>query len=109
MNSEKSIKTEKSLREKLLSGDRQAISDCIDCENRLSVVYALCGVIKYKIDTPQIRRALEKHRNDGSFEFCVRVSWLAIAALDVLGIEKYTGDDEQIKEIIEDQFAWVKV
>ena len=45
----------------------------------------------------------EELKNNGAIKI-VKISALAIAALDILGAEKYTGTDELIKELINEVF-----
>ena len=55
------------------------------------------------ISDERIISDLKELKNNGAIKF-VKMSTLAIAALDILGAEKYTGTDELIREFIQTKF-----
>ena len=56
--------------------------------------------IKTRANTPNIVMALKKLKNDKVVLLGTSLSSLAIAALDIIGGEKYIGDDVDIKDLI---------
>lgn len=56
--------------------------------------------LENNIKIPQAIEALKKLKNDSVIILGRKVSSYAIAALDILGAEKYSGDDEEIRETI---------
>ena len=108
MKSEKSkIFSGLSIRDQMMSGQVPVILENLTSDNSLGNVLAIGALVKNKIRTPETDNALKQLKGKDVFEFCTNVSHLAYAALDVLAIEKYTGNDKMIHDIIESQFNFV--
>ena len=89
-----------SVKELMFSGDVKTIEENIVSQNNLGIVLAISAVIKNKLHTPTIEEALRELVKKNEFEFCINISSLAYAALDILSIEKYTGNDKQVFDIL---------
>ncbi len=61
---------------------------------------------KYKVKNAQfLNNVSEMSGDEGNTFFGTPMSTFATAALDVLGVKKYTGDDGYILEMVESGFA----
>ncbi len=58
--------------------------------------------LKKGVNTPDAAEAMKRLKNDGVVIMGRRISSYAQAALDILGIEKYKGNDEEVIELIPD-------
>lgn len=67
-------------------------------------LYALRFCCIEKITNENIVKKIKDLKNNDKCTMYYRLSYSAIAALDILGIEKYTGDNVTIKEIINTVF-----
>lgn len=59
---------------------------------------ALC--IKERLNTPAISKALRELKGDQITVLGRSISSYAIAALDIIGAERYKGDDEDMRKLI---------
>lgn len=108
MKSEKSMSSSGlSLKDRMFDGDIPLILDNLNSNNNLGIVLAIGALIKNNIRTDETDIALKKHINNHSFEFCMNVSELAYAALDILGIEPYIGDNINVLNIIDDKLSFM--
>lgn len=66
--------------------------------------YRCNGIIfaaKQGLDDKEVAKLLLGLKDDPVWLFGRQIGWYAIAALDMLGIEKYTGNDRDIKELVD--------
>lgn len=61
----------------------------------------IAAVIQYRITEPEIVAELQTLKQDNVIMLGRPLRYMAIAALDIIGAEKYTGDDKEIIELIE--------
>lgn len=92
----------------IVDGEKELIEECIWSDNSLECVLAIGACVKHKIRTPKTTEALLRLRNSTKREFCCWISDLANAALDVLEIKKYQGNNKLVIEAIESQFDFVR-
>jgi len=92
-----------STKDKMFAGDVKVIEENISSNNNLGCILAIEAVIINQVKTDIIIRSLKKLKSRDEVEFCMNVSELAIAALHLLKVEHYTGDNENIKTIIHDR------
>lgn len=76
--------------------------------NRLmsdGAIYRCQGIVyaaKQNMSDEEIVKLIQGLKNDPVWLLGRQVGWYAIAALEMLGVEKYTGDDHLVKEFIAD-------
>lgn len=66
-------------------------------------LYRCQGIINAaqgKLADTEVIRALRELKKDHVLVFGREVSWYAIAALDVLGVEKYNGNDPDLTKFV---------
>lgn len=108
LKSEKSTSfSELSIKDRMLNGDIPLILENLNSNNSLGIVLAIGALIKNHIRTYDTDNALKKHKNNHSFEFSMNISELTYAALDILGIEPYIGDNKNILRIIDDKLSFL--
>ena len=66
----------------------------------------IIACVMENIKTDKVASRLKELKNDTTTIAGHPISDFSLAALDVLGIEKYQGDDEGIIEIIDSQFKF---
>ena len=81
----------------------EEIYDALEGDEITPVQYAIRKCVVDGISDERIISDLKELKNNGAIKF-VKMSTLAIAALDILGAEKYTGTDELIREFIQTKF-----
>ena len=79
------------------------IYNALEGEEITTAQYAMRKCVIDGISDERIISDLKELKNNGSIKI-VKISYLAIAALDILGAEKYTGTDELIRELIQTKF-----
>ena len=79
------------------------IYDALEGEDIIAAQYAIRDCVIYDISDERIISSLKKLKDDGAIKI-VKISSLAIAALDILGAEKYNGTDKLIDELIKTKF-----
>lgn len=97
-----------SVKDKMMKGDAQLIEENISSDNNLGCLLAIGAAVKNNVKTDIVVNALKKLKNKEEFEFCMKISELALAALHVLEIEYYLGDNKNVKEIIDSEFSFVR-
>lgn len=111
MNLKKSIISSEnkglSIRDDMMNGNIEIITESISSDNTLGIVLAIGALVKNNIRDPKTDSALKKLKNDHRYEFCAKISDLSLAALDILGIENYTGNQRQIIELINSKFKFL--
>ena len=94
-----------SIKDRMMLGDIELIEEHIASDNNLGCVLAIAGAVINSIKTDIVVKNLKRLKYKNEFEFCANVSYWAIAALHLLGIEEYKGDNIAIIETIEDDFS----
>ena len=67
----------------------------------------ICFAAIHKLRDSRIIEAIKTCKNDNDLIYAFRVSDFAVASLDVLGVEKYVGDNPQILELVESNFTFL--
>ena len=86
----------------------KSICDDLYGSDPLALLYALRYCALNGVAEPQILKAVMELKNSQLAEWGCKVSDCAIAALHILNIEIYTGENETIKELISTRFYTVK-
>ena len=96
--------------EKVYAGDKNEIISAMSCDASFYRMNGLVEAVKHGLKEKAITRQIKKLVDDKTGILSLRggytVSDFAIAALDVLGIEQYKGNEENIKAIIESKFEF---
>lgn len=91
----------------MYQGDLQEILSGICDERQILVVNAIITGTRQKIrDTAFVERLHQLTADSETKLLNVPISFFAIAALDILGIKRYTGDDEYIKKLIDSKLQF---
>ncbi len=87
----------------MMEGNQKVIEESIYSENQALVVNAIIFGVKHGIKSPEFCEGLKKvtEREEKLILVGCPVSYLAVSACHLLGIQEYTGDDSIIKEWIE--------
>lgn len=102
------FENEMSIKDKMMAGDTKLIEQNISSDNNLGCVLAIGAAVKNQIKTDIVVRSLKKLKSKDEFEFCMNISELALAALHMLGVEYYSGNNQNVKELIRNKFSFVK-
>ena len=97
-----------SLHDSMMAGNLETISEGIYSTSNLGRVLAIGACVKNNVTDPYIIDGIKDLKKVDEFEFCINVGCMATAALDVLHIEKYTGNDRRILDLIESKFSFVR-
>ena len=89
---------------KMLGGDVSEILNGIVSDIPILVMNAIIGGAENRVKDRRFIDSLKEQKSNDIELLHIRIGDVAIAALDVLGIEKYTGDDQAVKDIIYTQF-----
>lgn len=89
-----------SVRDAIMRGDIPTIEKSLNSDNNLAIIFSIVAVVKYKIKLDSINKRLKILKSKDEFEFCANISDYACAALDILDIEKYLGNDKSILQLI---------
>ncbi len=79
--------------------------ETIDKLTNDGAIYRCQGIIdclKKHITDQQVVEAIGRLKNDNVVILGRRVSSYALAALDIIGVEKYSGNDDEVRELIPD-------
>lgn len=89
--------------DKIMSGDRDAIMRGFSYPGSVLRVDSIRSAVRHRITDSDIVGKIVEMKNDDApgFEF-LTVSDFAVSALHILGIEEYTGNDEDILRLIKD-------
>lgn len=85
---------------KMLKGDRHAIAEGLISSSTYIRLYALQWAAYYSVLNPAIISQIMELKTDNSVDMGYTVSDFAIAALDILGVEKYRGQDKDLINLI---------
>ena len=83
------------------TGNIQVIEECVHSEKAILVVNAIIFGMQQKIDSPSFISGLEKAAQNQTVLMGHRVNEFAVAALDILGKQKYIGTQQSIKDMIQ--------
>lgn len=70
-------------------------------------INGIMNAVHYSLKTPEAVSLIKDLKNDTVTFDTYSVSDFAIAALDVLGVEKYNGNKQQILDLIGSKFAFM--
>jgi len=86
-------------------GSEKLVAEALEHNGALYRVNGITSAVNHKIISPIIVEKIIKLKDDNVVTICgAYVSEYAIAALDILGIEKYTGNEFRILRLIEAGF-----
>lgn len=88
------------------NGNRDAILEGFQSSSVLGRINGAIHAAKKGINDAEIREALLALKGDMAVCMGYCVSDVAIAVLDILGIEKYKGNDDRICEMIQSKFEF---
>jgi hypothetical protein len=88
----------------MYSGDKEMILESIRSETPILILNAIISGTQQKIRDEKYIDGLRMATLNNIALLNVKISELAVAALDVLGIEEYHGDDQRITSYIESAF-----
>lgn len=86
---------------KMIRGDAEVIKKCLFSASKYARIDAIRWATYHHMESSDIVARIVELKNDDSVFFGYTVSNFAIAALEKMGIEKYEGDDEYQKDLIE--------
>lgn len=90
--------------DKMWTGDPDAILEGLHHGGALLRAVAVIFMTLYKLTSKEYLDGLYALKDDNVVVSGYKVSDFCICALDILGIEKYTGDDEQIRKLADTKF-----
>lgn len=85
---------------RMIKGDRKAIAEGLSSTSPYIKICALQWAAYYRVINPETISKIAKLKNDDSVDMGYQVSNFAVAALDVLGIEKYKGQNKEMLALI---------
>lgn len=101
------IKSEdRELIEKIQNGDKNAVLQGLAHSGAFYRVNATINAVRYGIREPALKIYLDRLKQDKVIMNGYRVSDFAISALDILGFEKYVGNDLRIRALIKSKFIF---
>ena len=93
---------------KVHAGDKNSIIAAMLCDASFYRMNGIIEAVKHKYKEPAVIRQIRNLITDKTGIFSLtggyNVSDFAYAALDVLGVESYTGNEEKVRMIIESKF-----
>ena len=92
----------------MAAGDRNAILRGIQSTGTSDKSCGICFAAIHRIRDSEMIAAIRAAKEDADLIYAYRISDFAIAALDILGVEKYTGDNELIQTLIHSKFAFLE-
>lgn len=87
-------------------GSDKAILKGLSHNGALIRINGIMFAVKFKHSSDKIITKLKELLSDNTEVDGYSVSQFATAALDVMGITKYTGNDENVLELIESEFSF---
>lgn len=82
------------------AGSENSILNGLKSNGSLLRINAIVSAVQNKVSSEQIISNIEKLQSDKTMVCGFLISDFAVAALDKLGVKKYTGDSDTIKAII---------
>ena len=92
--------------EQIQHGNSDAILQGLSHPGAIFRVNGAISAVKYVVKTPVIKMRLERIKNDNTIINGYRVSDFAIAALDILGLEMYRGNDLKVRALIKSKLIF---
>lgn len=92
--------------ERMYAGDVNAILDGFINGGTFNVVNAIICSAKHRVSNNAVVTQIEKHRQNDTLVMGLPISAFANAALEVIGTQKYTGDDTFTLKLISSGFDW---
>lgn len=80
--------------------------DALSSTNPNATIIGIAAVVKNKPDNDDIISALKDLKESRMIVFGYSIRQMAIAALDLIGVEKYDGDEKTINAFIESKFLF---
>lgn len=103
--SQLNIKNEdKELLKKIQAGDSSAIMQGLTHAGAFYRINAAINAVRYEVREPVVKFHLDRLKEDQIIMNGYMVSEFAISALDILGFERYVGNDLRIKRLINSKF-----
>ncbi len=84
----------------MYDGDYEAIIAGIQSETPILVMNAIIAGVQHNVQDKKYVEGLRKEKENDIELLNVQIKDVAIAGLDILGIEKYMGNDVRIKKYI---------
>ena len=88
-----------SAKDAIMRGDISVIEKYLNSDNNLGIIFSIVSIVKHEINLDHINNRLKELKSKDEFEFCANISAYACAALDLLGVEKYVGNDKSIIQL----------
>lgn len=93
-------------RERAFAGEKNIVMDALKSLNSNATIIGIAAVVKNKPDDEDIINALKALKESRMIIFGFSIRQIAIAALDLIGVEKYDGDEKIIRAFIESKFLF---
>lgn len=106
MSGQKSTSEYDRYRKRAFEGDKEILMDALTSTNPNATVIGIAAVVKNKPDDDDIINALKDLKESWMIIFGYSIQQMAIAALDLIGVEKYDGDEVRIHDFIESKFLF---
>ena len=97
-------KEDRELIKKIQAGDWSAIMQGLSHIGAFYRINATINAVRYEVRDPVVKIYLDRLKEDQIVMNGYRVSEFAISALDILGFERYNGNDLRIKRLIDSKF-----
>lgn len=92
--------------EQIQTGDSSAIMQGFLHPGAIYRVNAIINAVKYEMQEPAIKIYLDRLKADNVIINGYKVSEFAVSALDILGLEKYSGNDIRVRRLIKSEFKF---
>ena len=89
----------------MVSGDVNSILYGICSENKFLIINAILQGYNHNVSENLFVVNLMKHKTNNQSILNVPIKSLALAVLDLIGIEKYNGNDEYVIELINNKLS----
>lgn len=89
-------------------GDRNVIFECLSCNGAIFRMNAIGNTAIFGMNDDKTINRLIELKNDKIFLDGYTVGDFAIVALDILGYEKYQGNNSRIDALIETKFDFLR-
>lgn len=97
---------DRKLIQQIQAGDSSAIMQGLSHPGAFYRINATINAVRYKASDPVLKIRLDRLKHDQIIMNGYRVSDFAISALDILGLEKYAGNDLRIRALINSKFEF---
>ena len=97
-----------SLIEKMRKGEKQAIIDGLSRSGAIYRMNAISFSSIHKIKDAEVEKRIKALKEDDIILDGYSVSDFALAALDLMKVEKYTGDKRSVLNLIASKFEFLK-